>query len=218
MASEPKKIVRIKRPVKDIPQNTPQQERNFVPPVDGKINHADHVSAATLAENAKRAQAMMDANIVQPSQPTQPEGATPAPELTEEEKAKQLLEFAQYDAQIRSQMSISLGSLRSSLQGVLSQYSHTVNAFMRHQGFWQSENTGEKLMLIVTEISEAMEGARKNSKDDHLPELDSVPVELADAMIRILDFCGQYKIPIGDIIAMKMEYNLQRPFKHGKNC
>ena len=40
---------------------------------------------------------------------------------------------------------------------------------------------------------------------------------MADAIIRILDYCGEYKLNIAGALAAKMEYNLQRPHKHGKN-
>ena len=43
----------------------------------------------------------------------------------------------------------------------------------------------EKLALIHSEISEAMEGARKNLMDDKLPHRKMIEVELADALIRI---------------------------------
>jgi len=49
-----------------------------------------------------------------------------------------------------------------------------------------NRNIGELLMLVVSEIAEAMEGHRKNLRDDHLPDRSMIEVELADAMIRIL--------------------------------
>lgn len=47
-----------------------------------------------------------------------------------------------------------------------------------------------KMMLVITELSEAVEGDRKNLKDDHLPQHPMSHVELADAMIRLLDIAG----------------------------
>lgn len=43
-------------------------------------------------------------------------------------------------------------------------------------------------MLIVSEVAEAMEGVRKNLDDDHLPQFKMFDVELADTMIRSLDW------------------------------
>jgi len=76
--------------------------------------------------------------------------------------------------------------------------------------FEQERNFGDICALIVSEISEAYEGHRKNSMDDHLTEYPMVHAELADAMIRILDYCGGMNIPIGKIMAEKMAYNRNR--------
>jgi NTP pyrophosphatase (non-canonical NTP hydrolase) len=67
-----------------------------------------------------------------------------------------------------------------------------------------------KLCLIHSEISEAMEGDRKNLKDDKLPHRDMREVELADAVIRIFDLAGAYGMDIGGAIAEKMAYNATR--------
>src|SRR6185369_4809110 len=49
-----------------------------------------------------------------------------------------------------------------------------------------------QLMLMVSEIAEAMEGTRKSLMDDHLKHRPMVEVELADAIIRICDFSGRW--------------------------
>ncbi len=67
-----------------------------------------------------------------------------------------------------------------------------------------------KLCLIHSEISEAMEGDRKGLKDDKLPHRDMREVELADAAIRIFDLAGAYGYDLGAAIAEKMAYNAQR--------
>lgn len=67
-----------------------------------------------------------------------------------------------------------------------------------------------KLALIHSEISEAMEGDRKGIKDSHLPLRDMREVELADAVIRIFDLAGAYSMDLGAAIAEKMLYNLSR--------
>jgi len=70
---------------------------------------------------------------------------------------------------------------------------------------------GEKLMLVVSEISEAMEGHRKNLMDDKLPHREMIEVELADAVIRIADLAGAMNLDLGGAIAEKLEYNRHRP-------
>ena len=48
-------------------------------------------------------------------------------------------------------------------------------------------NEGECLMLVVTELAEAIEGIRKGLMDDKLPHRKMEEVEMADATIRLLD-------------------------------
>lgn len=68
----------------------------------------------------------------------------------------------------------------------------------------------EKLCLIHSEVSEAMEGARKNLPDDKLPHRPMIEVELADAVIRILDLCGALNLDLDGAIKEKREYNAKR--------
>jgi len=65
-------------------------------------------------------------------------------------------------------------------------------------------------MLIVTEISEAMEGVRRNSQDDKLPSRKMEEVELADALVRIFDYAGGFGLDIGGAFVEKLIYNLSR--------
>lgn len=74
----------------------------------------------------------------------------------------------------------------------------------------KERNTGELLMLIVSEISEAMEGARKDLFDDHLPNRKMEEVEMADALIRIFDYCGAKGLDLDGAFWEKMEYNRRR--------
>lgn len=69
----------------------------------------------------------------------------------------------------------------------------------------------EKLALIHSEVSEAMEGHRKGLMDDKLPHRPAIEVELADAVIRIADLCGALQLDLGGAIAEKMQFNASRP-------
>ena len=75
----------------------------------------------------------------------------------------------------------------------------------------------EKLCLIHSEISESMEGHRKNLKDDKLPHRLMLEVELADAVIRIMDLAGAMKLDIGGAIFEKLAYNTTREDHQIKN-
>ena len=69
----------------------------------------------------------------------------------------------------------------------------------------------QKLCLIHSEVSEGMEGARKNLPDDKLPHRSMLEVELADAVIRIFDLAGALNMDMGGAIAEKMAFNAIRP-------
>jgi len=73
------------------------------------------------------------------------------------------------------------------------------------------DNMPEKLMLVVTELSEAMEAYRTN-------DTENFNEEIADTFIRLLDICGSIGIDIEDEVKKKMETNKERPYRHGKNC
>lgn len=66
-----------------------------------------------------------------------------------------------------------------------------------------------KLMLVVTELSEAAEAVRHE-------DLPNFIEEIADTTIRILDLTGTMGINLEGAIQSKMEANVARPYKHGK--
>lgn len=74
----------------------------------------------------------------------------------------------------------------------------------------EKRNIGEILMLIVSEVAEAMEGHRKNLPDDKLPHRSMFEVELADVIIRIGDLAGAKGMDIGGAIMEKLVYNASR--------
>lgn len=84
----------------------------------------------------------------------------------------------------------------------------------KNAGWWNGGITPETvpkcLMLIVSEVAEAMEGDRKGLMDDHLPDRKMVEVELADAVIRIADLAGALNLDLGGAIFEKLEYNKTR--------
>jgi NTP pyrophosphatase (non-canonical NTP hydrolase) len=87
----------------------------------------------------------------------------------------------------------------------------------KEKGWWDNpRNDGEAIALMHSELSEALEGLRKgNPRDDMLRELSSVEVELADVIIRIMDYAEGNNLDIARAIVAKHEYNLTRPRKHG---
>lgn len=67
-----------------------------------------------------------------------------------------------------------------------------------------------KLALIHSEISEAMEGHRKGLADDKLPHRPMFEVELADAVIRIMDLAGATDCDLAGAIDEKLAFNRTR--------
>ena len=117
----------------------------------------------------------------------------------------------------------------------LNELSKNIYEGNKARGFWEKErNLGEMLMLVVTELSEALEAHRSGKKcthgdkvayfesDDMLQAFkqnikDTFEDEIADAVIRLLDMCGGLDIDIDFHVRTKLMYNASRPYKHGKN-
>ena len=91
---------------------------------------------------------------------------------------------------------------------------HTI---ARDHGWHDKEQEdGTYLALIHAELSEALEGLRNgNPQDKHIPAFTSQEAELADAVIRIMDYAKQRNLRLAEAIMAKMEYNKQREYRHG---
>lgn len=106
----------------------------------------------------------------------------------------------------------------------------TVHDLAVAKGWWDAEKARgittadvlAKLALIHSEVSEAVEEARITPVDElttQTREPTGKPagfaIELADAVIRILDLCGALEIDLGEAIRTKHEFNVTRTSRHG---
>lgn len=110
------------------------------------------------------------------------------------------------------------------------------------RGWWEKPRTPLEIhMLCVSELAEATEEVRNNkpalyidlssqSKEDFgifssdFPQfkeyagkykIEGEQAELADCVIRIFDYFGKQGWDLEEVIRMKHEYNLTRPYRHG---
>jgi hypothetical protein len=92
--------------------------------------------------------------------------------------------------------------------------------------------TVRRLMLVVTECSEAVEELRKGRKPNEvyysdytfvdnngmtqtLNKPEGFGIEVADAIIRLFDVAGATGLNIGDLVLQKIQFNRLRPYMHG---
>lgn len=110
---------------------------------------------------------------------------------------------------------------------MLNQLRDEIHQNALEHGWWEEQRSfGEIIALCHSELSEALEEYRNgiqpnkiyhswSSSESAAPKPEGVPIELADCIIRILDYCGQVGINIEEAVITKHEYNKTRPYKHG---
>ncbi len=96
----------------------------------------------------------------------------------------------------------------------LAEYIHN---WAKDKGFdIENENESQQIMLMVTELAEAVEAIRHGNPRSKITSTSQVAEELADCIIRILHYCAAKKLNIGEAVIQKMIYNETREYKHGK--
>jgi NTP pyrophosphatase (non-canonical NTP hydrolase) len=99
----------------------------------------------------------------------------------------------------------------------LDEMMETAHAINVKNGWWeQDRNDGELIALMHSELSEALEHLRHgNPPSDHIPTFSGVEEEMADVVIRVLDFCSARNLRITEAINAKLLFNAGRGYKHG---
>ena len=103
----------------------------------------------------------------------------------------------------------------------LNEYRDVCHASAKKKGWYDDageRNIGEQLMLVVTEVAEAMEDLRVGAMSlsyDSNGKPCGFPIEVADVMIRLFDLAGYLQIDLEGAVDEKIAYNETRPHRHG---
>lgn len=104
--------------------------------------------------------------------------------------------------------------------GSLNQLARTAYVNSVAHGFYNEiPSIPERLCLIHSEVSEALECYRDGEMELHFDEKGKplgFPTEIADVIIRIIDLAYYLEIDLDKLISIKMKYNESRPYRHGR--
>lgn len=111
---------------------------------------------------------------------------------------------------------------------MLDLYSVYIHRANEKKGFYEDWNGSDiqhhlaRLALITSEVGEAIEALRAGNLGvlpcEKEPSITAIEEELADIIIRVLDYAGLRNLDIGRAVITKLAVNAERPHKHGKEA
>lgn len=101
---------------------------------------------------------------------------------------------------------------------MLNELAREIHRNAEDKGFWEPRPSfGEVVALCHSELSEALEEYRAGRileyTVDEKPE--GIAVEMADCLIRILDWAASEGVEMDGVVRRKMAYNATRSYRHG---
>lgn len=95
-------------------------------------------------------------------------------------------------------------------------FSGAIYRLAQNKGWWKKDrNQGEIIALIHSELSEALETLIENKQSDKIPKFLGIEEELADTIIRIMDYSEGFNYKVAEAIIAKLKFNYTRKYKHG---
>lgn len=103
---------------------------------------------------------------------------------------------------------------------VFDHFAAAIHRLQSQKGFHDERHSVAHLMgMVMTELAEAVEDDRKDlaaGPSEKIAPFTRMEEEIADAIIRLLDFAGLHKLRIGPAIVAKIIFNAGRPHKHNR--